>query len=353
MAYSATVYEVFIASPSDVQTEKDIVKSVVYEWNASHSRTRGIVLQPVEWKTHSVPEMGGRPQALLNKQILEPGDLLVAIFRTRLGTPTGEAVSGTVEEIDQHMKAGKPVMIYFSSSIPADAAADYAPLSTVKQAYRDRGICAEFDNESDFRAKFARHLAAKLNEPYFASPSTADTSAVPTKGPSLRKEARDLLVEASRDPQGHLFKMMLLTGLQIQTNNREFVGADNPRSRAKWEAALRELQAGELIEDSGDGETFTMTDLGYEVAELISGEVKQELEEMKLKILQLLAKGGGVKLSVAEIARSLEENVINVEYHLEELHKAGYVKISLVSGEPRTYLLDQTGRRYLVENKLI
>lgn len=60
--------------------------------------------------------MGDRPQAIINKQLLEQSDLLVAVFWTRLGSPTGATNSGTVEEIEEHLAAKKPTMLYFSSA---------------------------------------------------------------------------------------------------------------------------------------------------------------------------------------------------------------------------------------------
>jgi hypothetical protein len=40
--------------------------------------------------------------------------LLVGIFWTRIGSPTGEADSGTLEEIERVGNAKKPIMLYFS-----------------------------------------------------------------------------------------------------------------------------------------------------------------------------------------------------------------------------------------------
>src|SRR5438552_9179076 len=116
MAYDAKVYNVMIASPGDVELERSIVREVVSDWNAANSAARAMVLQPVGWETHSAPAMGDRPQSIINKQVLQKSDLLIAMFWTRLGTPTGAAPSGTVEEIEEHVKAGKPAMIYFSSA---------------------------------------------------------------------------------------------------------------------------------------------------------------------------------------------------------------------------------------------
>src|ERR1700676_2960313 len=121
MSYEATVYNVFIASPSDVETERAIAREVIYEWNAVHAETERTILQPIGWETHSFPDMGDRAQGIINRQILEKCDILVAIFWYRLGTATGVAESGTIEEIERHLKENRPAMIYFSSrDVPRD-----------------------------------------------------------------------------------------------------------------------------------------------------------------------------------------------------------------------------------------
>lgn len=116
MPFDARVLKVMIASPGDVSAERQIVRDVLVEWNHVHSEDRRLVLMPIGWETHSSPSMGDRPQAIINKQILSDCDLLVAVFWTRIGSPTGAAVSGTVEEIQEHVRAGKSAMIYFSSA---------------------------------------------------------------------------------------------------------------------------------------------------------------------------------------------------------------------------------------------
>jgi len=57
-----------------------------------------------------------RPQAILNRQIVDSGHLLIGIFGNRLGTPTGKAQSGTIEEIEEFRKTGRYVALYFSSA---------------------------------------------------------------------------------------------------------------------------------------------------------------------------------------------------------------------------------------------
>ena len=70
MPYQATVYRVFIASPSDVTDEREIVTKVIDDWNAINSVKNSIVLLPIRWETHSYPQTGLHPQKIINKQIL-------------------------------------------------------------------------------------------------------------------------------------------------------------------------------------------------------------------------------------------------------------------------------------------
>lgn len=115
MSFSSQTYRVLIASPSDLPEERQAATDAVNEWNAQHAAAERIVLLPVRWETHAVPETGRRPQEAINRHLVQECDILVGMFWTRLGTATGAAESGTVEEIDQFVAAGKLAMLYFSS----------------------------------------------------------------------------------------------------------------------------------------------------------------------------------------------------------------------------------------------
>lgn len=107
MAYAAIVFKVMLALPIDVQEERNVAREVIWKWNNLHSDSKQIVLMPVAWETHVAPTFGDRPQAIINKQILDECDLLIGIFWTRAGTPTGKEVSGTIEEIKEHIQRGQ------------------------------------------------------------------------------------------------------------------------------------------------------------------------------------------------------------------------------------------------------
>ena len=154
MTYQATVINVMIATPSDVATERQIIREVLHTWNVVHAVDRRSVLLPLTWETHTAPELGDRPQAIINKRVLHDADLLVAAFWTRLGTPTGRAASGTVEEIEEHLAVGKPAMLYFSSApVRPDSVDDgqYRALRQFRAEMENRGLVESYDSIANIR----------------------------------------------------------------------------------------------------------------------------------------------------------------------------------------------------------
>src|SRR4051794_36486416 len=99
MPFQSTVFQVLVAGPSDVSEERSIVYEELLEWTRSHLQAERVVLWPLHWETDSHPEVGGDPQSLLNQQIVDSCDAIIAVFGTRIGAATPRALSGTVEEI--------------------------------------------------------------------------------------------------------------------------------------------------------------------------------------------------------------------------------------------------------------
>jgi hypothetical protein len=241
---------------------------------------------PVGWETHSSPELSGRPQQLINERILAPCDLLVGIFWTRLGTPTGESLSGSVEEIERHLQAGKPAMVYFSTAPVSPQSLDQAQFSALtkfKDWCQSKGLTEAFDNPDDFRQKFTRQLSIALKQaPYLrkileegsASPgSDIASGAVIVKdgaGASLSVEAKELLIEAALDPSGNIMNIAHLGGRTVQTNGKTFGVSNDRRSIARVEFALDQLvEHGLIVPRGAQGRLFQVTQRGYEVADAI------------------------------------------------------------------------------------
>lgn len=277
--YQARVYRVMIATPGDVAAEREVVRKTVHRWNALWADHHRLVLLPVGWDTHARPEMGDRPQAVINKQVLKDCDVLVAVFWTRLGSPTGEAPSGTVEEIEEHLKAGKPAMIYFSDApVRRDSVDDdqWKALKEFRAECERRGLVHSFESVTDFAEKFEDHLIGLVIEKWVGSSSgsiTADAQWQARGGagrrPKLSGGAWALLREAAKDRNGTILRTRTMSGLSVGTNGREFVeDRRNPKVEARWELVVRELADVGLIQDRGHkNEVFAVTHEGFAAVE--------------------------------------------------------------------------------------
>jgi len=284
MSYKAIVYNVMLASPNDIIEEIKIARDVILEWNNVHSVSKNIVLQPINWEYNSYSSFGDRPQEILNQQILKNADLLVGIFWTRIGTPTGKAISGTVEEIEEHIKSGKPTMLYFSNRQINPGKIDeeqYKAVKNLKKEYQKIGLTHSFDSSDDFHSQFQRQLPLLINNmDYFSGfeeyilDSFTDTESN-EKEINLSPEAKILLIEGSIDPHGQIMKLSYMGGFTIQANNRNLNDDNSSRTRAKWEAAFDELTSNDLIKEKGyKGEIFALTTKGYELADILKTNTK-------------------------------------------------------------------------------
>ncbi|WP_144199668.1 hypothetical protein [Shewanella sp. KCT] len=165
MPQNGLIYRILIASPADCVKERSSIPDIIYSWNASHSFHTGIILEPVMWESHVVPEMGARPQEIINNQIVDSCDFLIGAFWTRMGTATGGHVSGTAEEIDRLRKQGKKTLLYFSSAPVMPDSVDleqYKALSDYKKSVRNEGITFDYSSISDFREMLQKHLSTLM-----------------------------------------------------------------------------------------------------------------------------------------------------------------------------------------------
>lgn len=162
MPFDATIFPILIAGPSDVGAELDEVMMAMNAWNERHGGQVGVRMEPRTWRRHSSPEMGGDPQEILNRQIGDQCDAVIAVFGARMGTPTPRAISGTVEEIERFQAAGKRVMVYFSSGdIPREgfSAEQFQELEGFKRTLRARGLLGEYSSPQDLRQQIDAHLS--------------------------------------------------------------------------------------------------------------------------------------------------------------------------------------------------
>jgi Domain of unknown function (DUF4062) len=168
MPYRATVYRVVIASPSDVAVGRIAVQKILFGWNNVHSQEMQTALLPVMWETHATAEMGGRPQPLINRQLVDDSDILVGILGTRFGTPTGRSASGTVDEIRRLLRQKKPALLSFSlASVPPHELdlEQYREPAEFNQQCRRQGIVFDYQAVEELRTLVHQHLLTTVRRP--------------------------------------------------------------------------------------------------------------------------------------------------------------------------------------------
>jgi len=283
MSYSSLVYKIFIASPSDLISERNIVREVIHEWNAINSEKYSIVLLPIGWETHTFPEMGNTPQDIINKRVLSNCDILVGLFWTRVGSPTMSYESGTIEEIEEHIKTEKPAMIYFSSQSVTPESLDhfqFQKLNSFRESCKSRGLYKSFDSQIDFKSMFKDNLQLMINthEMFSSKQEQVVNISFPSKTNSnsnllnnLSTEAKSLLIEGASDPSGYITAIPFIGGIDLRANGKHFIDDQmNARDIAKWRSALNELEFNDLIEATNVGKTmFRVTLSGYNFVEKI------------------------------------------------------------------------------------
>ncbi|NNH39622.1 DUF4062 domain-containing protein [Acinetobacter terrae] len=283
MAYQATILNVMIASPSDVAEERQLVRDAIYEWNAIHSKQFGVMLNPVGWETHVAPEMGNRPQEIINQRILNNSDILLAIFWTRLGTETGEYVSGTVEEISKHINSQKLTSIYICDKPipPSQITEQYQKLQLQIREWMPSGVLDFYNDLSSFKQKIKDHLSLHIQQNEYIQNIVNELNSNDTPIETSTKQAIE--------PSDEMVQILLNAGnAESQINFRRYLGGQSlfvgnldinlnkARELAKWEDALNELLNLGLIKDRGyKGELFDLTKEGWDAFDQLKAQLKE------------------------------------------------------------------------------
>lgn len=282
-----------IASPSDVNAERRAIREAILDWNYKNSRENEIVLMPLGWETHSAPLLGEgqdkRGQKVINDMVLKHADVLVAIFKARIGSPTGKAASGTIEEIELHCSVGKPVLRYFGKVTRghsvllriSNALNKTVPLfleSTEQdrtvQAYKKEcmknGLIHEYLNCRELKENFYGHLQLVVNrlkdkdkrrtpETIIAGAPGASLAIIEGSVSVVNEKIRILLTEVLQDPSGQICVSKFIgEQVKVETNGGKYFG---------FEDAINLLEVSQWIKKSdSDGRIFSLTDLGHQKA---------------------------------------------------------------------------------------
>ena len=175
--YNANVYQIMIGAPSDIIEEIQMACETINRWNALNSEQYKIVLLPLHWSINSYPSAGNRPQHFLNQQLVEKSDLLICIFGTRIGTPTGKDISGTVEEFKEHVKVGKNVMMFFKNTAENVSSLDpqqLQQLNEFKQSIKESVLWWDYQKAENFKDLLFSKLQLYINDNWLSEKQLRD-----------------------------------------------------------------------------------------------------------------------------------------------------------------------------------
>jgi len=175
-------YHVFLASPGDVNAERQAVRGFFEEFNRTVAKPQwDAEFTVIDWENYSTAGVG-RPQELITEQTLEKHReslaLVVFLMGQRFGSPTGTHESGTEEEFEwalgEYRRNGFPEIKWFfrriktftaSSSEPkaiAEAAAQWDKVRAFRKRLQEPGprqcYYKEFKNPADFGKRLRNDL---------------------------------------------------------------------------------------------------------------------------------------------------------------------------------------------------
>lgn len=166
--------KIFLASPSDVPTERGYVEQVIKDINDTIASSQDIVFEIVH-SGKAYPGLGKDGQTVLNKQIgrMKEYKLFVGIMFNRIGTKTKRAISGTVEEFHRatrSLKDNKQPDIWFYFRKQNTKLDNKKELEQQKQVrdfekrIQSKALTHSYVQPCNFRDQFRKHMLLWLSE---------------------------------------------------------------------------------------------------------------------------------------------------------------------------------------------
>ena len=195
--FEAFVLKVLVSSPGDAAEEVGAVKEALQGWNGDRSEAARVILLPRHWRSDAVPRVGsGSGQGVINEQLVDDADIVIALFDSRLGQATDAAVSGTAEEIQRASEAGKHVHVWFSNE-PVSRDVDvkqFVALRKFRQSLESQGLLGQYNSLSDLAYKVRSAIEDDIRRMGLDTPTARSDSTAHAR-PRARRRGDYLVVE--------------------------------------------------------------------------------------------------------------------------------------------------------------
>lgn len=243
------IFNIMVGSPSDVADIAQKAIECIHHWNTVNSNDRKIALVPHHWTFSSYPSLSNSVQKVLNSQLVDKSDALVAIFGSRIGTPTDEHLSGTVEEIEEHRKVGKPVMVFFCDKISASS--DMEQILKLSEYRKDLdGLYEMFGSIDDFEKKFTNKLHLLVQNEF---QSRIEDSPLPESAPSITfsEQEIDIMHKWINSRSNYFSKTAFIGGAVMFSFSGMAVETKTPKEEAEMDDFISRLMRGGYLEHDG------------------------------------------------------------------------------------------------------
>jgi hypothetical protein len=177
---------------------RKVVFDVLHELNRIFEIQR-IAIRGLGWEEYVTPGIATESQALINEQLLAEYDILIALFGTKLGTPTANSASGTVEEIEHAIansrsSLGKSrVQVYFRDrieSVSNISVDEFKKVADFRESLKSRGILYRlFVDDKDLQKEVRVNIERAILE--YLKRQDVQSSAALTKLDTEHSDAGD------------------------------------------------------------------------------------------------------------------------------------------------------------------
>lgn len=144
-------YDILISAPADVFDYVETVKKAINDYNNGQGLIDNIRFTQKNWKEHALPSYGKSAQTIINEQITNQAEIVIALFGAKFGEPTEKYSSGTLEEIETVHKNGGLVWTFFGKGKIVDVSRiDPEQLKKVQEYKANyNGLYKEFSSKKN------------------------------------------------------------------------------------------------------------------------------------------------------------------------------------------------------------
>lgn len=212
MAEKVQVLRMVMASPSDVQAERDALPGILDELNRDIGVDRGVRLELSRWETDAYAGFHVEgPQGLIDAILRIPEcDIFLGIFWKRFGTPTKDGATGTEHEFrlayETWKQKGAPhIALYFGQKVymaqTEEEALQQAEVLRFRKNIPAEGLWWPYKTKAQFTKLVRNHLTQFLRQQHSLPPKVLPIPERPVSSAStegLRQAYLTWLIEQVR-----------------------------------------------------------------------------------------------------------------------------------------------------------